>query len=477
MPAARRAKQSRKESRSCGNETMELTDTIAAVSTPRGKGGIAVIRISGEDAPAVLSRVFTPKKTEPTAAPRRACFGEIHTPGGDVLDEGLVTFFPAPASFTGENVAEIACHGGALLTETVLAAVLAAGARAAHAGEFTRRALLNGKITLSGAEALGALLDAGTEGQMALARGGMEGRLSAAVQEVYARLSALLADIYAKIDFPDEDLSSLSREEIVLQLRDLSKTVASLCATWRTGRVVTEGVRTVICGPVNAGKSSLYNALVGREAAIVTDVAGTTRDVLCETVAVGNVTLRLFDTAGVRESSDAVEKIGVARAMAEMAEAELILAVFDACRPMGEEETAFLSSLATLPGTVIVVLNKSDCAQKADAAPFSRFAAVVHTAARLGEVSELREAVERLFLSDKIDLRHDAVVANARQYGALCRAGAALENALSAFCAGLPFDVASSDAELAMQALGEVDGSAVSEDIVADIFSHFCVGK
>ncbi len=456
---------------------MELTDTIAAISTPRGKGGIAVVRISGEDTAAVLARVFTPKKTDPVSAPRRACFGEIRAPGGEVLDEGLVTYFPAPASFTGENVAEIACHGGALLTETVLAAVLAAGARGAHAGEFTRRALIHGKITLSGAEALGALLEAGTEGQMELARGGMEGRLSAAVQAVYARLSALLADVYAKIDFPDEDLSSLSREEIVLQLRDLKNTVAGLSATWRTGRAVSEGIRTVICGPVNAGKSSLYNALVGRDAAIVTDVAGTTRDVLCETVALGSVTLRLVDTAGLRESDDAVEKIGVERAMAEMTGAELVLAVFDASRPQGEAETAFLASLRTLPGTVIAVLNKSDRGCTIEETLLSGFAAVVHTCARKREIGELAAAVERLFLSDKIDIRHDAVVANARQYGALCRAGEALGNSLTAFEAGLPFDVASSDAELAMQALGEVDGRAVSEDIVADIFSRFCVGK
>lgn len=456
---------------------MELTDTIAAISTPRGKGGIAVVRISGEDTAAVLTRVFTPKKTDPVSAPRRACFGEIRAPGGEVLDEGLVTYFPAPASFTGENVAEIACHGGALLTETVLAAVLAAGARGAHAGEFTRRALVHGKISLSGAEALGALLEAGTEGQMALARGGMEGRLSAAVQAVYARLSALLADVYAKIDFPDEDLSSLSREEIVLQLRDLKNTVAGLSATWRTGRAVSEGIRTVICGPVNAGKSSLYNALVGRDAAIVTDVAGTTRDVLCETVALGSVTLRLVDTAGLRESDDAVEKIGVERAMAEMTGAELVLAVFDASRPQGEAEAAFLASLRTLPGTVIAVLNKSDRGCTIEENLLSGFAAVVHTCARKREIGELAAAVERLFLSDKIDIRHDAVVANARQYGALCRAGEALGNSLTAFEAGLPFDVASSDAELAMQALGEVDGRAVSEDIVADIFSRFCVGK
>ena len=236
----------------------------------------------------------------------------------------MPSFFPAPASFTGEDVAELSCHGGALLTETVLGAVLAAGARPATAGEFTRRALLHGKMGLSSAEALGALLDAATPGQMALARGGLSGKLAEAIQDIYSKLALLLADSYAKIDFPEEDLGSLTREELTATLTELRRRVQQLSRTYRTGHAVGEGIRTVICGPVNAGKSTLYNALVGREAAIVTDIAGTTRDLLSETVALGAVTLRLCDTAGLRETADAVEQIGVERARRAMDEAELI---------------------------------------------------------------------------------------------------------------------------------------------------------
>lgn len=455
---------------------MNLLDTIAAVSTPRGKGGIAVLRISGPDATAVLSRVFTPRKTKPTEAPRRACLGQIHTPAGEVLDEGIALFFPAPASFTGEDVAELSCHGGALLTEHVLAAVFAAGARPAEAGEFTRRALLHGKLSLSEAEALGALLDAKTRGQMALASGGMKGRLSGAVTGEYEKLSALLAEVYAKIDFPDEDLASLSRKEIVAQLADILHEVETLAATWRTGRVVSEGIRTVLCGPVNAGKSSLYNALLGQEVAIVTDVAGTTRDLLFATAALGEVTLRLCDTAGLRETGDAVEQIGVSRAREQLATAELVLAVFDGSRPADAEAQKLLGELQAHPGTVIVVLNKSDLPSRFDAG-LSPFSHVVRLSAKSGDVAPLAHLVSTLFLTDRINLREDPVVANARQYAALCRAAEALRASLMALEAGHTLDICSADAERAMAALGEVDGRAVSEDIVRDIFSHFCVGK
>lgn len=455
---------------------MNLLDTIAAVSTPRGKGGIAVIRISGAETATVLARVFTPQKTDPMAAPRRACLGKIHMPDGEVLDEGIALFFPAPASFTGENVAELSCHGGALLTECVLGAVLAAGARPAQAGEFTRRALLNGKLPLSGAEALGALLDAETPGQMALASGGMSGKLSVAISGEYDKLAALLADVYAKIDFPDEDLASLSREEITATLTGILHTVEALAGTWRTGRVVSEGVRTVICGPVNAGKSSLYNALVGHDAAIVTDVAGTTRDILCETVALGEMTLRLYDTAGLRETGDAVEKIGVSRAREQIAGAELVLAVFDGSQPAEAEDAELLRFLKTLPGTVILVLNKADLPARFDT-DLSDFPHVVRLSAKNGDTAPLADLVQTLFLTDRLNLRQDPVVANARQYAALCRAADSLRASLSALDAGHTLDICSADAERAMQALGEVDGRTVSEDIVTEIFSHFCVGK
>ena len=456
---------------------MHLTDTIAAVSTPRGKGGIAVIRVSGADTATILKKVFFPKGKDPVGAPRRVCFGSIRDRAGEVLDEGLCVFFAAPASFTGEDVAEISCHGGMLVTETVLAALLAAGARMAEPGEFTRCALMNGKMRLSEAEALGALLDAGTAGQLALARGGMEGRLADAVRDAYARLSLILSDVYAKIDFPDEDLNSMNAAELRAAWVDLADTLTRLSATWQTGRAVAEGIETVICGPVNAGKSTLYNALVGREAAIVTEVAGTTRDILSETVSLGRVTLRLSDTAGLRETTDRVEKIGVDRALAAAGKAELVIAVFDGEKEPDEADAALAERLTKLPGTVIAVVNKSDKPCRIPSAFLRNFDTVVRLAAKNNEIEPLVRAVEQRYMTDGIDLRHDAVVANARQYAALTRAGEALGRAIAVLDAGLPLDAACVEAEAAMQALGEVDGRTVDEDIVADIFSHFCVGK
>lgn len=455
---------------------LHFFDTVAAVSTPRGKGGIAVIRISGPHTEAILDRVFRGKR-RPADHPRTACFGEILDDRGQTVDEGLALFFPAPHSFTGEDVAELSCHGGALLTETVLTAVLSAGARAAEAGEFTRRALLNGKMSLSGAEALGALLDAATTGQMTLARGGMSGRLSAAVGKHFDRLSLLLADAFAKIDFPDEDLNTLSREEFTAAISEVEIAIRALLSTYRTGHAVAEGVATVICGPVNAGKSTLYNALVGREAAIVTDVAGTTRDVLCETVALGNVTLRLFDTAGLRKTADTVEGIGIERARAAMQEAELILCVLDATAPFDKDTEALLTDLESLCAPVVLLLNKWEGGVRFPTEKLQKFQHVLRISAKSGDVSALRECVESLYLTDGLSLREDAVVSNARQHAALSRAADALAVTLDSLHGGVPLDAACTDAELALQALGEVDGRAVDEAIISSIFSHFCVGK
>ncbi len=456
---------------------MHLTDTIAAISTPRGKGGVAIIRISGGDAAAILSRIFRPAGKHPVDHPRYASYGALVDGTGEVLDRVLVTYFTAPRSFTGEDVAEISCHGGMLLTEQVLAAVLAAGARPAEAGEFTARAMMNGKMALSEAEALGALLEADTKGRLALARGGMSGYLAEALRGLYTRLTDLLADIYAKVDFPDEDLASLSREELIAVLRMLRLDLAALAATWQTGRAVAEGIETVICGPVNAGKSTLYNALVGHDAAIVTDVAGTTRDILSETVSLGRLTLRLYDTAGLRATDDAVEQIGVDRAGAAMERAELIFAVFDGSRVADTEARALIERLKTLAGRVIVILNKQDAAPLFEEELLSDFPDVLRISAAEREIAPLAALVERYYFTEGLDLTHGAVVANARQFAALERTGEALDRALDALAADIPLDAACVEAELALSALGEVDGRTVDDDIVASIFSHFCVGK
>ena len=456
---------------------MYIFDTIAAVSTPRGKGGIAVLRLSGADVFSVLQKVFRPFRGNGEYRPRYATYGEIVAADGSTMDEALVTYFPAPHSFTGEDVAEISCHGGALLTEQVLCRVFEAGARPAEAGEFTRRAVMNGKMKLSSAEALGALLEAKTAGQLKLARGGMAGKLSAKLESAFSRLSLLLADVYAKIDFPDEDLNSMSREELTAQLTALRGELSALLSTYRAGHAVAEGIATVICGPVNAGKSTLYNALVGRDAAIVTDVAGTTRDILCETVGLGNVTLRLFDTAGLRETDDAVEGIGVKRARAAMEEAELILCVLNASAPANDEVQALLAEMKEKAAPVVVVLNQCDRGDAFPTALLTDFAHVVRVSAAKEEISELRTLIEGLYLLDGLDLRADAIVSNARQHAALGRAVEALSASVEALSMDVPLDAACVDAELAMQALGEVDGRAVDEQILTDIFANFCVGK
>ena len=461
-----------------------LGDTIAAVSTPRGKGGVALLRVSGADALRICTRVFRPKgKTSLCDVPsRRAVYGEILAPDGEgawaSVDDGIATVFRAPASFTGEDTVEICCHGGMLLTETVLTALLTAGARPAEAGEFTRRAFLNGKMGLSSAEALGNMLEAQTREQLALAHTGMQGKLEARCIEIYESLRKILASIYVKIDYPDEDLADLSREEIVELLRTCEVRLNALVATYRTGHAIAEGIPTVICGLPNVGKSSLYNRIVGRDAAIVTSVEGTTRDVLTETASLGRVTLRLFDTAGLHETEDPVERIGIDRAKQALADAELVFAVFDASRAPTKEELHLAEQLRESGAVTVAVLNKTDLGQVCEEKYRTCFAHTVAISAQNGEgMDTLISLVERLFTDGALDSRRDAVLTNARQHASAYAALEAVRRALNALEEGFPIDMCCTDAETAMSSISEVDGREVSEDIVSEIFSHFCVGK
>ncbi len=461
-----------------------LGDTIAAISTPRGKGGVGMIRVSGTRAVEICESVFLPRsgKALSQIPARTAVYGSITAPTEDgtreSVDDGIATVFYAPASFTGEDTVEITCHGGILLCETVLSSVIAAGARAAEAGEFTRRAFLSGKLGLSEAEALGDLLEAQTHAQMKLAHAGMRGRLSARCQEIYERLCAILAAIYVRIDYPDEDLADMSAEEAASALEDVAAELSSLAATYKTGHAVAEGIPTVICGRPNVGKSSLYNLIVGHDAAIVTEVEGTTRDVLCESAAFGDVTLRLFDTAGLHETDDPVERIGIDRARRAVEEAELILALFDGSAPPTREEKEWMESLRKEGRIAIAVLNKEDLGTGAGDAYRAYFEHAVSLSAKNGEgLEQLREKVSSLFMEGKLDLSKDAVLSNARQYGAVLASLEAVRRASAAVSSGYPMELCCADAEEAMEALSALDGRAVSEDIVSEIFSHFCVGK
>ena len=463
-----------------------MLDTIAAISTPRGKGGVSLIRISGPEAAAVGDRVFRPKNKKALSghAEREAVFGEIIS-GAAVIDTGLAVLFRAPRSFTGEDTVEVSCHGGVLVTAAVLGAALSAGARQAEAGEFTRRAYAAGKLTLSEAESLGMLLDARTDAQLRLARGGMSGSVSKAVGEICERISAVLGDIYARIDFPDEDLGELSAAEVVLCVKGIRADAEKLRSTYSTGRAIAEGIPTVICGRTNAGKSTLYNRLTGEASAIVTADEGTTRDVLTETVSFGGVTLRLSDTAGIREGRDEAERVGIGRAKDKIRESELVLFVIDGSRAPDGDEYALADELAARDGgRVAAILSKSDLtggsagADRNAAALWERFPDRVSLSAESGEgMDALASLVGRMFIDGSLSPETDAVVQNARQYAALGEAIGAIIDAEETLSIGYSPDIAGISLEEALSALRSVDGRGVCAEVVDNIFSKFCVGK
>ncbi len=461
---------------------MTFSDTVAAVGTPFGKGGIAVIRISGDDAVAVASRMFCPVTGLSVEAlpPRVATYGHVVDPDDPTreLDDAMCTVFRAPRSFTGEDTVEIACHGGVLITRRVLAAAFAAGARQATAGEFARRAHLNGKLGLEQAEALGNLLDAGNDEQVSLARAGMKGYLGEAMDGLYDHLCGVLANLEAGMDFPEEDLTELTRDELCEAVTDARRRVTELMGTYRTGHAIAEGVPTVICGRPNVGKSALYNRLVGRDAAIVTAIPGTTRDVLSDTVSCGRVTLRLSDTAGLRETDDVVERMGIDRARTAMDEAELILALFDPTDP-DPSDAALVAELKATGKTVLWILTKSDLSEGAQVTlPEGLPDGYITISAQTGQgMDALAAAVEAAFIDGNLRTEAEAVVFSARQHAALSHAAADLSRALDNLQCDITYDICAEDIREAMNALGELCGRSVREDVIGEIFARFCVGK
>ena len=465
---------------------MSLHDTIAAVSTPYGKGGIAVLRISGDKASDIAEKVFKPLSGKPLSMREhgRAVYGNIYFPPENPeeaprqIDDGMAVYFKAPRSFTGEDTVEISCHGGILVTQKVLFALQKAGARAAGPGEFTKRAFINGKLKLSQAEALGNLLDAENDEQIAVARAGMRGVLTEKTKPVYESLRDVLAAVFAHIDYPDEDLADLSDDEMISTLNSAVPELKNIAGTYRTGKAITQGISTVICGKTNAGKSSVYNRIVGRDAAIVTDIEGTTRDILCEKVTMGKVMLRLSDTAGLRDSDDPVEKIGINRAYDALADAELVFAVFDGNSEPDERDINFAAKIKGLNKIGVAVINKTDMGTFDYSRVTNEFEYSVQVSAKTGEgFDKLSELVNDIYIDKNLDTGHDALLINARQYFAVSQAIGFARQAIEHINQNMPLEICCADIENAMQSLGEIDGRAVSEDIVQKIFSSFCVGK
>ena len=454
-------------------------DTIAAISTARGKGGVAMIRISGDEALSVAERVFRSPSIKGEPIPRKCYYGELIR-DGQPIDDVTLTYFKAPNSYTGEDVCEICCHGGLYVTQAVLEAVLSSGAKMAGPGEFTRRAYINGKLTLSRAEAVGAVIDATNDAQLRLSSSLMRGTLSNKLMEIKGVMLDLIARAYATIDYPDEDIEERDRDEFMSALLCIKNELLTLKKSYRATKAVTEGVKTAIIGRPNAGKSSLYNLLSGESLAIVTSIAGTTRDVIENTVSVGDVTLRLADTAGIRDTEDEVEKIGVSRAKDKLTESELVLAVFDASETENDEDLFVLESASEK--SAVAIINKCDKDRKMSQAFENKIAEkikrVVYISAETGEgLFDLSKNLRNMYALDEIDISNDGVVANARQLSSVVNALERVENAFSELNLGATPDIVCFSLENALSELEMIDATMVTEEIVDRIFSRFCVGK
>ncbi len=453
--------------------------TIAALSTPPGPGAIGVLRLSGPRALEIARSVFRPLGSRPLTdfAPRTLVYGDLLDSGGQAIDRCLCTFSRGPESYTGEDTAELQCHGSPIVLSLGLEALFALGARQAGPGEFTRRAFLNGKLDLAQAEAVGDLLEAtGREGARHAA-GQLSGALSQKIGRIYSALVDVMAHFHAVLDYPDEDIDPFRLEQLSRTLEEQMAGLDSLLATCRRGRQLTRGVNCVIVGRPNAGKSSLLNALAGYERAIVTDIPGTTRDTVEVQVELGGVPVRLIDTAGLRESDDPVEQLGVERSRRAMEEAELILVLWDGSSTVTEEDGALLQQALGLAPTILVN-TKGDLPSAP--IPFlnvTPMPPVVTISVKTGQgLSELEEAVTTLFPKPE-DVPYGQLLTNQRQEEAARRAREALGRASEALKAGVTPDALLTDVEEAMAALGELTGQNIREDIVSRIFSKFCVGK
>ena len=455
-----------------------MSHTIAAIATGRSPSAIGILRLSGPDTFTALDAVFRARNGRPAAAqrPRSMVLGDLLDGTGRVIDNVLCVTFPAPHSYTGEDCAELHCHGSPVVLDAGLRALFAAGCRQAQGGEFTKRAFLSGQLDLLQAEAVADLIDAETAEQAHNAVCQLSGTLSRTVDRVYEALLSMAARFYAVVDYPDEDIEDLRQPELLDTLHTARQDLERLLTGFSRGQMLKQGVPTVLLGKPNAGKSSLLNALLGYDRAIVTDIAGTTRDTVEEKLPVGGVLLRLTDTAGIRDGGDAVEALGVERSRAAARQAALAILVLDGSSPPTAEDEEAIALARQVP-RLLVVMNKCDLPRHPDAAALTgRFDTVLSVSARenLG-LDALTRAIAALFPTGVP--ADGALLTNARQADAVSRALSAVTDAHDALQNGMTPDAVLTDCEAALEALGELNGKHIRDDLVDTIFSRFCVGK
>lgn len=455
-------------------------DTIAAISTPYGLGGIGIIRISGDKAFEIAAGLFKGKKAFEEIKSHTLSYGRILDPsGGGTVDEVLVAKMEKPRTFTREDVVEINCHGGTTVLRNILALVIKAGARPAEPGEFTKRAFLNGRMDLPQAEAVIDLINSKTAEASKAAVAQLEGKLSAGVKAARETLIGLIAHIEVTVDYPEHDIEEITGRQVYEGIGLVRKKLGKIIDSFDRGRIIREGISAVIAGKPNAGKSSLFNELAGSSRAIVTDIPGTTRDVLEEYLNIRGIPVRVMDTAGIRGTADPVERIGVEKAEKALAEADLVIMMLDASTGFEPEDEGILKKLEEKKK--IFIINKTDLTDGEAIAEIEKRLSggkVIKTSLLAGGgTEELETEIEDLFIKGGIDANSEVLVTNARHKALLDAAAESLGNAAHSYESGMPLDMITIDIKDAAESLGQITGESVSEDVVREIFSRFCIGK
>ena len=446
---------------------MFIDDTIAAIATAPGQGGIGIIRISGPDSLKIANKIFSPfHKGEILDYPiRTLIYGNI-LDGDTIIDEVLLAYMRGPNSYTAEDVIEINCHGGFISVRKILELVLRSGARPAQAGEFTKRAFLNGRIDLSQAEAVIDIINAKTEESHNMAQSQLEGALSKKIRGLRDQITAILAQLEVAIDDPEEDIEFITYKELVDQTTD-------------TGKILREGLKTAILGKPNVGKSSLMNLILGEDRAIVTDIPGTTRDVIEEFVNIKGIPLKIVDTAGIRATDDLVEKIGVEKSREHMKLADLALVVLDSSRPLDQEDIQILENIDQTKS--LVILNKTDLACQMDIESLKSYVDpknIINISALKGHgIDLIHDRIEDLVFEGKISDSSDLMITNSRHRDAIYKAMVSIGDAINSLNDRLPYDFIEVDLKDAWDSLGCINGDTIEEDLLDTIFSNFCIGK